>query len=113
MNMKSSPLFHLIILRENFIFNNKNITFNDTPTAFPPAITMSSIATPYMTHNDSPTIKTMINHSDTSSIFFVFIPLIIWGTVLETANKVANIPISAIKKLNIPDFAKLCSLYYK
>jgi hypothetical protein len=69
-----------------------------------------------MTHNESPTINAMINQTETSSVFLVFMPLIIWGTVLETANIVATIPISATKKLNIsvPVSAKLYLVgYYK
>ena len=36
----------LIGFREYFIFNNSNITFKDTPTEFPPAITVSPLAIP-------------------------------------------------------------------
>ena len=34
----------LISFREYFIFNSNNITFNDTPIEFPPAITVSFLA---------------------------------------------------------------------
>jgi hypothetical protein len=85
--------------REYFIFSNNNIAFNETPTELPPTITMSLLAIPYTTHNDSPTIKAIIRSTETSSIFLVFIPLTIWGTVLETANIVARMPISGISIL--------------
>ena len=82
-------------------FRKRSTTFNDTPTEFPPTITTSFIPIPYITHNDSPTIKDNISQTDTSSIFLVLTPLIICGTVLERANMLANIPIADIKKSNI------------
>jgi hypothetical protein len=36
----------LIGFREYFIFNSSNIPFNETPTEFPPAITVSFLAIP-------------------------------------------------------------------
>ena len=42
----SSNLTQLIGFREYFIFNNSNIAFSDTPTEFPPAITVSPLAIP-------------------------------------------------------------------
>jgi hypothetical protein len=51
-----------------------------------------------MTHKDSPAIRAKINQMETSSIYFVFNPFTIWGTVLETANIVAPIPMTGVKK---------------
>ena len=80
-----------------------NITFNDTPTELPPAMTGSLFAIPYKIHKDSPIIKVMINHVETSSIRLVVISLIIWDIVLQTENILADIPIiDIIKILNMP-----------
>lgn len=57
-------------------------------------ITKSLIPVPYTTHRLRPIINTITNHIDTSSVFLVFIDLIIWGILLDTAKTVAMIPIS-------------------
>jgi hypothetical protein len=82
-------------------FRKSNTRFNETPTIFPPTITTSLLAIPYITHNDNPTINDNINQTDKSSIFFVLRPLTICGTVLERANMLAIMPIMDIKKSNM------------
>ena len=56
-------------------------------------ITKSLIPMPYTTHKLRPIINTITNHIDTSSVFLVFIDLIICGILLDTAKTVAMIPI--------------------
>jgi hypothetical protein len=68
-----------------------------TPTELPPAITRSLLPIPYTTHSANPDISAMISQMDTSSVLLVLIALMICGTVLETANSVASIPIIVIE----------------
>lgn len=88
-------LYHLCFIRlwQYFSFRAKSIMFKVTPIAFAIAITISPFNIPYKTHKDSPVIREIISHFETSSVFRVLSDFLIWGTVLHKLNKVAEMPI--------------------
>lgn len=86
---------------EYFIFKNSMKVFNATAIELPIISTMSFLPIPYITQNERPMIKTIMNRIDTSSDFLVLNAFLIWGTVLETAKPVAIKPIIGNKKSTI------------
>ena len=71
--------------------------FKVTPILFAIVIIISPFNIPYMTHKDSPVIREIISHFDTSSVFRVLSDFLICGTVLHKLNTVAEMPIKKIR----------------
>ena len=61
----------LYSLWQYFSFRANSTTFKVTPIAFAIVITISPFKIPYKTHKDSPVIREIISHFDTSSVFLV------------------------------------------
>ena len=92
-NKQSVRRDQLIGSLEYLIFKTNKIVLMHTAIEFAIIMTKSLIPIPQTTHKLRPIINTITNHIDTSSVFLVFIDLIIWGILLDTAKTVAIIPI--------------------
>ena len=89
-------LFHFALFITGvayFSFRTKSITFRVKPITFAIVIIISPFNVPYKIHKENPVIREIISHFDTSSVLLVLSYFLIWGTVFQRLNKVADMPV--------------------